>query len=190
MASVSSSRALASFAAFAVLVALAAPGAQAAVYASKQDALREAFADADRIEEKSFVLTADQARSVEALAAAPLERQIWTLYLAYRADRLIGSAVIDVRSVRTLPEALLVVIAPDGSVRSLRILAFHEPTEYQPPARWLAGIEGRQLGPDLHLKRGIHGIAGATLSSHAVTRSVRTALALYQILLEGQRPAE
>ena len=190
MASVSFSRALAGCTAFALLFALAAPQARATVYASKQEALREAFADADRIEERSFVLTTEQARSVEALAAAPLERQIWTLYLAYRGDRVIGSAVIDVRNVRTLPEALLVVISPDGSVRSLRILAFHEPTEYQPPARWLAGIESRQLGPDLHLKRGIHSIAGATLSSYAVTRSVRTALALYQVLLEGQPTAE
>ena len=108
------------------------PQAHANVYASKDEALREAFPDAERIEEQSFVLTADQAQAIEARAKAPLERQIWTLYSAYRGATLLGSAVIDVRNVRTLPEALLVVIAPDGSVRSLRVLAFHEPTEYQP----------------------------------------------------------
>ena len=115
MASVSFSRALAGGAAFALLFALAVPKARATVYASKQEALREAFADADRIEEKSFVLTTEQARSIEALAAAPLERQIWTLYLAYREDRLIGSAVIDVRNVRTLPEALSHELRPQWS---------------------------------------------------------------------------
>ena len=94
------------------------------------------------------------------------------------------------RNVRTLPEALLIVIAPDGSVRSLRVLAFHEPTEYQPSERWLAQMDGKQLGPDLHLKRAIHTIAGATLSSQAVTRSVRTALALYQVLLANDAAAE
>ena len=45
-----------------------------------------------------------------------------------------------------------------------------------------AQMQGKRLSPDLHLKREIHTIAGATLSSQSVTRSVRTALALYQVL--------
>ncbi len=190
MASVSSSSPLAAAALVALLCGLLVPQARANVYASKAEALREAFPDADRVDEKSYVLTTDQAQAIETRAKAPLERQIWTLYSAYRGDTLLGSAVIDVRNVRTLPEALLIVIAPDGSVRSLRVLAFHEPSEYQPSARWLAQLDGRRLGPDLHLKRAIHTIAGATLSSQAVTRSVRTALALYQVLLGNDAAAE
>ena len=190
MASVSSSRALAAVALVALLCGLWVPQARANVYASKDEALREAFPDAERIEERSFVLTAEQAAAIAERAKAPLERQIWTLYSAYRGGTLLGSAVIDVRNVRTLPEALLIVIAPDGSVRSLRVLAFHEPTEYQPSERWLAQMDGKRLGPELHLKRAIHTIAGATLSSQAVTRSVRTALALYQVLLGNDAAAE
>ena len=190
MASASFSRALCAGLLVALLCGLLVPQARASVYASKDLALREAFPDAERIEEQSFVLTADQAQAIEARAKAPLERQIWTLYSAYRGATLLGSAVIDVRNVRTLPEALLIVIAPDGSVRSLRVLAFHEPSEYQPSARWLAQMDGKRLGPELHLKRAIHTIAGATLSSQAVTRSVRTALALYQVLLGNDAAAE
>jgi hypothetical protein len=169
--------------------ALAAP-ARANVYASKAEALRAAFPDADRIVDRSFVLTDAQAAAIEELAQAPLERRIWTLHEAWRGDVLLGSAVIDIRTVRTLPEALLVVLRPDGAVRSLRILAFHEPSEYKPGERWLAQMDGRRLSPELHLKREIHTIAGATLSSQAVTRSVRTALALYQVLLGNENAAE
>jgi Na+-translocating ferredoxin:NAD+ oxidoreductase RnfG subunit len=190
LASVSSSKALAAAALVALVCGLWIPQARANVYASKDEALREAFPDAERIEEKSYVLTADQAAAIAERAKAPLERRIWTLYSAYRGSTLLGSAVIDVRNVRTLPEALLIVIAPDGSVRSLRVLAFHEPTEYQPSERWLAQMDGKRLGPELHLKRAIHTIAGATLSSQAVTRSVRTALALYQVLLGNDAAAE
>lgn len=190
MASAWCSRTVAVAALVAVLCGLHAPQARANVYASKQEALHDAFPDADRVEEKSFVLTVDQAKLIEERAKAPLERQIWTLYSAYRGDTLLGSAVIDVRNVRTLPEALLVVIAPDGSVGSLRLLAFHEPSEYRPSERWLAQMDGKRLGPELHLKRAIHTIAGATLSSQAVTRSVRTALALYQVLLGNDAAAE
>ncbi len=164
--------------------------ARAAVFASKEVALREAFPDADRFEDRSFVLTADQVREIEARAQAPVERKIWTIHEAWRGSERLGFAVIDVRNVRTLPEALLVVIDPTGKVRSLRILAFHEPSEYQPPARWLEQMNGRSLSPELHLKREIHTIAGATLSSQAVTRSVRSALALYQVLLANQNAAE
>jgi hypothetical protein len=190
LASVSFSRRLAAALVVAALCGLLVPQAHANVYASKDEALREAFPDADRIEEHSHVLTAEQARAIETRAMAPLERRIWTLYSAHRGGTLLGTAVIDVRNVRTLPEALLIVIAPDGSVRSLRVLAFHEPSEYKPSERWLAQLDGRRLGPDLHLKRAIHTIAGATLSSQAVTRSVRTALALYQVLLGNDAAAE
>ena len=69
------------------------------------------------------------------------------------------------------------------------VLAFHEPSEYQPSERWLAQLDGKRLGPDLQLKRDIQAIAGATLSSQSVTRAVRTALALYQVLIQPS-PAE
>jgi len=62
------------------------------------------------------------------------------------------------------------------------MLAFHEPSEYQPPPRWLGQFEGRALSPELHLHRDVHALAGATLSSQAVVRSVRTVLALHEIL--------
>jgi Na+-translocating ferredoxin:NAD+ oxidoreductase RnfG subunit len=82
------------------------------------------------------------------------------------------------------------VLTPDGALRSVRVLAFHEPTEYQPSERWLAQLGGKRLGPDLRLKRDIQGIAGATLSSQSVVRAVRTALALYQVVIHDQNPAE
>jgi Na+-translocating ferredoxin:NAD+ oxidoreductase RnfG subunit len=189
LASASSSRAIAAFV-IALLFSLAAPDVRAAVYASKEAALREAFPTADRFEDRSFVLTDAQVDAIETLAQAKLERKIWTLHGAWRGNELLGWSVIDVRNVRTLPEALLVVIDPTGTVRSLRMLAFHEPSEYLPPARWLDKLNGRALTPELHLKREIHSIAGATLSSQAVTRSVRSALALYQVLLVQENAAE
>lgn len=174
----------------ALLCTLLAPTARATVYASKEAALREAFPTADRFEDRSFVLTEAQVKAIAALAQAPMERKIWTIHVAWRGAETLGYAVIDIRTVRTLPEALLVVIDPAGTVRSLRILAFHEPGEYLPPARWLDRMNGRALTPELHLKREIHTIAGATLSSQAVTRSVRSALALYQVLLVHENAAE
>jgi hypothetical protein len=165
----------------AALHAAGAPAA-AAVYASQQGALAEAFPDADRIDAHSVALDDEQAAAVEARARVKLETRIWTIHEARRGDTLLGSAVIDVHNVRTLPQALLVVLTPAGALRSVRVLAFHEPTEYQATPRWLAQFEGRALGPGLALQRDIHVLAGATLTSQAVLRSVRTVLALHEVL--------
>src|SRR5262245_1168578 len=170
--------------ALALVAVLAAHGARAGVYASQERALAEAFPDADQIEARSFVLDDAQAAAVEARAQVKLERRIWTIHEARAKGVLLGSAVIDIHTVRTLPEALLVVLTPEGALRSVRMLAFHEPSEYEPPARWLGQLEGRTLSPELHLHQGVHALAGATLSSQAVMRSVRTVLALHEILTQ------
>ena len=89
---------------------------------------------------------------------------------------------------RTQAEALLVVISPDGSVVSTRMLAFYEPHDYLPPKRWLRQFDERTLTPDLRVGGRVHGIAGATLSTRAVTNSVRRALALHALLVAPSRP--
>lgn len=177
------------FRAVVLCLAFAATAAHATVYRTQEEALRDAFPDADAVEAKTFVLDDAQANRVRELAETDLDRKIWTVHVARRGAEVLGYAVLDVRTVRTFPEALLIVLTPDGAVRSVRVLAFHEPTEYQPPDRWLALFGGKRLGPDLRLKRDVQQIAGATLSSQSVVRAVRTALALYQVLIHDQNSA-
>ncbi len=180
-ASAWSSSALAGLAA--ALLLTTASTAAARVFLSRAEALEVAFAGAERVEPLRFVLDDAQAKRVEALAKAPLESRIVTLHAGWRGDALLGYALIDVHTVRTLPEALMIVLDPQGQVRSVRVLAFHEPSDYLPTEGWFSQFEGRGLDPDLQLQGRIHAIAGATLSSRAVTRSVRRALALYQVLV-------
>ena len=121
--------------ALALLLALPAAFASAVVYRSQDEALHDAFPDADKIEPRAFVLDEAQAARVQALAEVALDRKIWTVHVAHRGGDVLGYAILDVRTVRTMPEALLIVLTPDGAVRSVRVLAFHEPTEYQPSER-------------------------------------------------------
>lgn len=154
--------------------------AGAGVFASKQEALESAFPGANTIEHHTLVLDDEQAARVEQRAQARLESRLATVYTGIRDGRVMGHAIIDVHTVRTLPEAFMVVLAPDGSVRSTEILAFYEPPEYMPPGRWLDQFDARKLDASLRLGGEIHGISGATLSSRAVTSGVRRALALYE----------
>lgn len=163
----------------------AAPAAQANVFMTLSEALAWAFPDADRVDHKSYVLTDAQVQKIEALAESKLDSKLVTLYTGLRGEQLLGYAVIDVHTVRTQTGAFLVVIGPDGKLLRLRVIAFHEPPEYLPPERWLSQFEGKRAGDPLRLEREVHGIAGATLSSQAVTGAVRRALALQAVLVGG-----
>jgi hypothetical protein len=182
LASVWPSRIAALAAAWALAVAGAAPAA-AEVLMTQKEALEWAFPGADRVDSQSFVLSDDQARRVEELARAKLESKLVRLFTAVKGSAVLGYAFIDQHTVRTLPEAFLVVLGPDGKVQRLRVLAFYEPPEYRPPDRWLTQFEGKTAEAPLRLQRDVHGIAGSTLSSQAVTGGVRRALGLYQILV-------
>jgi Na+-translocating ferredoxin:NAD+ oxidoreductase RnfG subunit len=168
------------------LLWLAAAPATAKVFYSRSEALRMAFPDAERIEDQTYVLTDAQAERITALAQSPLESKLVKLYRGYHGDQLLGYAVIDVHNVRTMPEAFLVVLTPEGSVRSVRVLAFHEPLDYLPNDRWYAQFEDKSLESPLRLGGDIHAVVGATLSARATTRGVRRALAYFQVLVRNE----
>src|SRR5262245_65226716 len=162
--------------------------AHAKVFYSRSEALALAFPGADRIDDKSILLDDAQAGRIEELAKSRLESRLVRISTGYRGSELLGYAFIDVHTVRTLPEAFLVVLSPAGAVRTVRVLAFHEPLEYMPPDRWYRQFDQKTLADPLRLGGDVHGIVGATLSSRATTEGVRRVLALYQVVLS--RPPE
>ena len=162
---------------------LASGTAHAKVFLSRSEALALAFPDADRVEDESILLGDEQAGQIEQLARSRLESRLVRIHRGYRKSELLGYALIDVHIVRTLPEAFLVVLSPEGVVNMLRVLAFHEPLEYMPPVRWYQQFEKKTSADPLRLGGDVHGIVGATLSSRATTEGVRRALALYQVVL-------
>ncbi len=184
--SVTSSRPSA-FAVAAALLALSAapPAAEAKVFFSRQEALELAFPEADRIETETYVLEDTEVEKIEELAKSPIDSKLVKIYTGVKNEQVIGYAVIDMHRVRTLPEAFLVVLSPEGSVRSLRVLAFHEPLEYLPADRWYRQFDDKTLSEPLRLGRDVHAVVGATLSARATTRGVRRILAFYEVLIQN-----
>ena len=155
------------------------PVAHATVFMTQTQALQQAFPGA-RFERRSIVLTDDQAHAVQQRAKVHVESKLVATATAWRGDTLVGMAFFDSRTVRTMPAVLMVAVRPDSTVARVDILAFHEPPDYQPPARWLDTFEGRRLDDHLWPRRDIRNLSGATLSARAVTESVRLAVALYE----------
>lgn len=167
----------------AILVA-SAPAA-GKVFLSQERALDLAFGNGAVVERTTAYLTETQMSAARELAGPGVEIRgaLVTRYSGRsREGTPLGTAYFDAHRVRTLPETLMIVVSPDGKVARVEILSFSEPEEYRPPERWLAQFPGRVLDRELAVRRGIHGITGATLSAEAVTDAVRRALAIHRIL--------
>ena len=173
-----------------LLTLLVAPGlarvAEAKVFASQKQALADAFPDASRIERRTLLVRAADVAKIEAITGREVDAKVVVIHVAYQGEQVLGYAEIAVHTVRTQPEAILIVLSPDGRVRSVRVIAFHEPLDYLPTERWYAQFVGKGKGDGLRIGREIHGVVGATLSAQAAADGVRRMLAYWEVLL---RPA-
>jgi Na+-translocating ferredoxin:NAD+ oxidoreductase RnfG subunit len=167
-------------------LAVGAP-AGAKVFHTRDEALQLAFPDAENVETETFVLDDVQVEKIESLAKSALDSKLVKIYTGRRDGAVLGYALIDIHNVRTMPEAFMVVLSPDGSVRSLRLLAFHEPLEYKPAGRWYEQFDRKSIHAPLRVGRDVHGVVGATLSARATTRGVRRALAFYEVLIQSRQ---
>ena len=127
-----------------------------------------------RIEPLALALSAADVKAVEQRARARCEARLVTAYVAWHGDTLAGAAYTDRRVVRTREALLMTTIAPDTTVARIDVLAFFEPPDYRPSERWLARFKGTGDVPP---------IAGASLTSRAVSESARLALAWHALLL-------
>lgn len=179
-------RPLGRLAAALLAVVLASP-AGAKVFHSRQEALEIAFPEADRIEKETLILSQEQADAVAAAARAPVESKLVTIFTAWKGGSVLGYAHIDVHTVRTHPSALMVVWTPEGRVRSVRILAFHEPLDYLPADKWYEQFSGKSGEDPLRVGGDVHGVVNATLSTRVAADSVRRALAYHAVLIAPRR---
>ena len=151
------------------------------VYLTVEEALALAFPGCE-VERRSVYLTDEQKERAAELAGVEIERGIVRPYVATRDGALVGTAYFDAHRVRTKRETLMIVVAPDGRIARLELLAFAEPEEYAPRGKWYGQFTGKRLDEELSLKRGIRGITGATLTARATTAAARRVLALHEVV--------
>ena len=180
-------RALPVWISVAVLLLLLTGGASAKVFASQKQALREAFPDATRIDRETKLIRKADLEKIKAITKEEDPPKVVVLHTAWRDDALIGYAHIDVHNVRTKPEAFMIVLTPTGVVRSVRVLAFHEPLDYLPTDGWYEQFAGKTGQDRLRVGGDVHGVVGATLSARAAADGVRRMLAFWEVFL---KPAE
>jgi hypothetical protein len=167
---------------FAMAGVVAAACVDAKVFLTQEEALRLAFPGA-AIERKTAFLTEAQRREARRLSGdTELPAALVSYYAARKEGAPVGTAYFDTHRVRTMPETIMVVVGPSGSVARIEVLSFQEPEEYLPRPRWYAQFWGKPLDDDLSLKRAIRPVTGATLTARATTEAARRVLALHRVL--------
>ncbi len=161
---------------------LAAP-ASARVYVTQEEALRQAFPPPLRVERRVLYLDDEQARRAGERAGAPVEARVIPYYAGLEGDRPAGYAYFDTHLVRTLPETVLVLLTSEGLIRRIEIVAFDEPEDYLPGARWMRQFDGAGESDSLRPGGRIHALTGATLSARAVMAAARRILAVHALFV-------
>lgn len=154
---------------------------QAGLMLSPFDAMKINFGDDARIEKKNILLNTAEAKAITQLANTKLNTKIYRVFRAYKEDTLLGYGVLVLHKVRSKDTAVLSIIALDGSLKALEIIAFNEPMEYLPSVHWTKVFKERKLNPRLALGKDIPSISGSTLSARATAVAARIALALFEV---------
>lgn len=161
------------------------PTAAATVHLTTAEALALAFPGC-AVAERTAYLTEAQRASAATLAEGPVESALVRQYVGTCGGTVAGTAYFDTHRVRTLPETLMIVVSPAGTVSRIEVLSFQEPDEYLPPAGFYGQLTGKSLADPLSFKQaGLRRVTGATLSSDATLGAVRRTLALHRVLDGG-----
>jgi hypothetical protein len=167
----------------ALALAFSSSNASAKVLLAKDEALALAFPSGIEIRERGVLLTAAQKDEIQAKAETNIPSNLFHYFEGRRGDEITGYAVIDARTMRTNQAVFMVVLSKDLVVQKVVMLAFNEPSEYQPPDAWLDQLTGEKQISDLIPGQGIPPIAGSTLSAQGVSDGVRAVRASIEVLL-------
>jgi len=166
-----------------VLLLCVATPSFAKIFYSKNEAMELAFGKTATVEVLSLFPDEQQQAKIQDLAKTKLESGMFSFYVGKEQGKVLGYAAIESITVRTKPETLMIVLTPEGELRNITTLAFHEPPEYQPPERWFEQLYKRAIA-DMDFNKGVDGIAGATLSTRAAITSVRKVMGIYQVMIK------
>jgi hypothetical protein len=167
------------------LCVVAAPhAARAEVLLAQDEAMEAAFGAGAQITSHTKKISSEQKIEIEELAQTKLTSLFLHYYEGRRNGEFLGYAVIDSRVMRTNLAVFMVVVSKELVVEKVILLAFHEPSEYQPTDSWLKLLEGPRPMQDLVPGQGLAPIAGSTLTVNGLSDGVRAVRASFEVLLK------
>lgn len=147
---------------------------------AREQVLRAAFPAAERFLPSDVLLTDDMAARLAQVSRARVDVRLVTFYAAMKGADALGYLVIHSHRVRTKNQTLAVSFEPDGRLRQVQIVAFHEPPEYRATDAWLDALKGKRAGDPVSVGVDLDPISGATLSTRTTAEQARWLLAAFK----------
>ena len=158
--------------------------ARAEVLLAQDEAKEAAFGHGAELAIQTKKISSEQKAAIEELAQAKLASSFFHYYEGRRNGELLGYAVIDSHIMRTNLAVFMVVVSKELVVQKVLLLAFNEPSEYQPTDSWLKQLEGAKPMQDLVPGQGLAPIAGSTLTVNGLSDGVRLVRASFEVLFK------
>ena len=133
----------------------------------------------DRVEREEKTLTVDDRAELEKSAGLRFPALRYTFLIGRREAGLCGYAVIIEEIGKSEPITFMVGVDAEGRVSEVALMVFRESrgAEVREP-RFTRQFKGKKLESPLRVNQDIMNYTGATLSSEAMARGVKKALAL------------
>lgn len=151
--------------------------AYAKVLTSAEKVLDRFLADADEVTEEVKVLTEDQKSAIAAKARVtfdPVFDREFSFFIGRQGGQVIGYAAKHAVKGKWGMIHYMIALDPDGTVREVKVLEYQE-RRGKPVAkrRFLKQFKGKTIQSRIKLRKDIHGVTGATISSRGMTDGVR-----------------
>lgn len=157
--------------------------AKSKLLTSLKESLDSAFPRATSVEKRTIFLSDKQVQTIKKISGMTPDSKIHIFYEFKSKSEVLGYGIIDSHVLRTKSETVLYLIDRNGNLINSEILAFFEPPDYMPSAKWLDLFDGKNVNDELRVGKKIPNITGATITSHEFSRNTRKILAIYKVAL-------
>jgi len=145
-------------------------------------ALTQKAFNAKQVASSNIILTPAQMSQLTKISEQKVDSKLFRIYIAKNGDKTTGYGVLINKKVRTKSAVAVYLIGLDRKIKSVEIVAFHEPLDYLPAQTWLDVFDNKTSADTLKLNQDIPTTTGATLSARAVTDGARLALSLLEVV--------
>jgi len=155
------------------------------------EALEFIFGKDTEIEEKKIVLDEDTREEIEEEMGFKFDLRYdkdFDFFIGRKDSKIFRYAAIEIVPGKWGPITFVIGFTPEGKVYDLAIMAYSEIRGRPAKKRiFLDQYKGKSIKSRLRLKRDIHGISGATITSRGMTHGVKKMLYVFNyVFLEDQ----
>lgn len=145
------------------------------------EAIKVAYPMATEYKRTPLLLSQTEAKTVQDLIQKKLTSKLFVYFIIKKEKDTIAYAGLYTAHVRSKTATYMVLITPQGHIRSIEVIAFNEPSEYIPKSRWLRLFDDKGISDNLRLKESIPNLSGATLSARSASDTAKLMLAVWQV---------